>query len=110
MAHNSFNDLFTKQDYLDLAEKLCRPLLTYFNPNESTVHLPHRFRSNNHDDEEAIESFSRPLWGMVGLVKNGDYDALRTTIIPATKMLENIKIDNSKYSKRIGRKNLNSSL
>ena len=76
--HNSFENLLTKQDYLDLAADLCRPLLPCFTPNESTVHLPHRFRSNNHDDEEAIESFSRPLWGMVGLVKNGDYELGKT--------------------------------
>ena len=78
MAHNSFENLLTKQNYLDLAEDLCRPLLPCFTPNESTVHLPHRFRSNNHDDEEAIESFSRPLWGIAGLVKNGNHELGKT--------------------------------
>ena len=78
MTHNSFNNLLTKQDYLDLAEDLCRPLLPCFTPNESTVHLPHRFRSNNRDEEESVECFSRPLWGMAGLVKNRDHELGKT--------------------------------
>ena len=70
----------SREEYMELARKLCTPILSYYSPDDSRVHLPNRLRSDYSDQTADLESFSRPLWAMAALVKNGDDEAGSTII------------------------------
>lgn len=66
------NALLTKNDWLMVADNICKPVLQYWDADDF-VQFPRHFAAVFNDDDAIFECFARPLWAMAGLVKNGDY-------------------------------------
>ena len=73
------NPLHSKEDYMQFAEELLKPLYKYYEKGESSIKLPNVVKSTYESRIVNIESFSRPLWALANIV-NGD-EILRRKII-----------------------------
>jgi len=72
--------LASKEDYMVLARKVCNPILSYYRSNDSGVHLPSGICPVYGYKTADLESFSRPLWALTGIVKEEDPEIGKTII------------------------------
>ncbi len=57
-------ELKTKKDYIDLLESIIKPIIKYYDEENSKIIIPNRLNSRYSNSIADFESFSRPLWGL----------------------------------------------